>query len=196
MDPIALSLVLTIGYALIAGQGLAAYADGYLSRAQMKRKGYDRGYSLVEHGGAWADVLLITPLCAYLAGAYALRYASPAGYIALAGALGASAVSMIIHRHKGTYAPGPHARYGKTTIAGLIHGVYAALAAWIFLLAFLDPEVGAATVAFVAFFLSIFFFMGAVSFRRPFTIRTAERIQITVEIASLWLVAFLRLALT
>jgi hypothetical protein len=69
-----LYLLLFVGIVLVVIQGACAYFDGYLTQAQMHAQGVLNGYSFMEHGGMWADVLVISPLVAYIATKYELKY--------------------------------------------------------------------------------------------------------------------------
>ena len=77
--------VLGIGWGNISMQGVFAWHNGWFSQTRLQLRGIRNAWSFTDHGGTRADVFLITPLVAYLAGKYSFPYLSLTGLSVLSG---------------------------------------------------------------------------------------------------------------
>jgi hypothetical protein len=66
-------IVVVAGLLLIVAQVIAAYMDSFLTVAQMKAKGFEKGLPLLYHAGIWGD-LIITPVLAYIVANHASEW--------------------------------------------------------------------------------------------------------------------------
>lgn len=157
---------------LIILQGIFAYIDGYLTRGQMiMRHGYSAysGYSLTEHGGMWADVFIISPLVAHITGTYRFAYMSWWSILILIGAVTITICAGYGYRQASVQNPEAHCHNGKTTMAGWIHGIFAAPTIWILVLFYFtpaSPQVSKNDLVTASTLLTPFFFMGVVKWNR------------------------------
>src|SRR5262245_36825061 len=131
------ALVLALGLATVAAQGIASWFDGYLTQAQMQAQGVTNGWSFLEHGGMWADALIISPILAYILAKYTLRYMTSEGAAIFVAALLATMALGYLYQQSGLHTPEAHTHDGKTTLAGILHGVFATFAIWTFALVYL-----------------------------------------------------------
>ena len=137
-------MVLIVGELLVLLQGILAYKDGYLTRKEM-REYHDiaytlKGFSFMQHGGMWADVLLVSPLMAYLVHVHAFAYDSWAGLAVLAGSALVIRVLGRMYAAVSLKVPEAHAHDGKTTWAGRVHGAYALPCMWLLVMYYLGPR--------------------------------------------------------
>src|SRR6266853_1355972 len=61
-------VVLGLLECLVLLQGLLAYRAGFLTVSQMQSVGIQHGLPFLWHFAMWGDLLLMSPLCAYLVG--------------------------------------------------------------------------------------------------------------------------------
>src|SRR5262245_46437105 len=120
-------LVLLTGVALVAAQGALSWVDGFLTQSQMRARGMTNGWSFLEHGGIWADLLLVSPVVAYVIANYRLAYFSQSGLLMLGGTISLAVIMGRRYVQTGITVPEAHTHSGRTTPAGWLHGVYAVL---------------------------------------------------------------------
>ncbi len=123
------SFWLCIGLQLVFLQFLASLFDGYATRAQMKKK-KAKGYAFTEHGGMMADILIVSPVVAFIMSAYRFDYLGRFSIIAAAVSVVCVFFILRAYRAWGKEMPEAHAHSGRVTEAGWIHAVYAAWAIW------------------------------------------------------------------
>ncbi|HEX8946766.1 MAG TPA: hypothetical protein VF829_00935 [Candidatus Paceibacterota bacterium] len=121
-------VVLASGWFLIWAQATAAWLDGFLTSTQMCAWGVRRGFSFMQHGGMWADFLLVSPLVAWLVAHHVYPWSSPTsmGILAVSVVLWSGLV-LFLFIPMGAQMPEAHAHGGQVTAAGWIHLVYAIL---------------------------------------------------------------------
>ncbi len=130
-------LVLAISVAGVMLQALFAYVDEFFWPSQMLRK-VSRGLPFIAHGGMWGDVLIISPILAFIVERYSPGWSW--GKIGTAILVGLIA-SFVMHE---TYKAGTiieaHVQRGHLTDAGWMHLLYMAAAFAVLGLYFLDAE--------------------------------------------------------
>lgn len=131
--------VFWIGYSLIALQVLCAIEDHYFNQSQLRRMGVYHAYSLMQHGGFWCDVFLVTPIAAYVAKNYQLAYLSWWSFLIFAAVVAFVMIAGYFYVKIGDAIPVPYAHDGKTPLAGWVHGIFAVAALWIIGMFYLTP---------------------------------------------------------
>jgi hypothetical protein len=196
MDLVVFVSVLTAGIALVALQGVLSWADGFLTRDQMRSRGVTTGWSFFEHGGMWADVFFISPILAYLLARYGFSYASQWGLLTLACAAALAFVMGHLYRRNGLKMPEAHTHDGRTTPAGWVHGAFAIFALWTFALFYLkqtSPLPSVRDVLSISILLIPFTFLGVAKFNSSWRLSSRDRWQVAVEIAGLAVIAAVHL---
>ena len=184
--------VLGAGVALVFIQGFLAWTDGFLTKAQMRSRGVNAGWSFLEHGGMWADVFLVSPIVAYLLAKYRLAFTSIWGLLVLACTLVLMAIMGRRYRHTGVRVPEAHAHGGRTTPAGWVHGAFAVIAFWtcgLFYLNLTTPRAAVSDVVGISTLLIVFCFLGVAKFSASWRFTTPDRWQIGAEVAALLVLA-------
>lgn len=181
--------VWALGISAVLAQGIAAWVDGFLTQAQVSARGIANGWSFVEHGGMWADALLIAPLLGFVLGSWKVHYASRTGLVTFVAALFACIIFGYIYQENGVVAPEAHAHDGQTTVAGLIHGVFAIFALWTLCLVYLGattPDVSLRPLVFISCALTPFCFLGVMKLSARWTFDRTAAIQVAAELALIW----------
>ncbi len=161
MDTETFWLVFCIGDALVFLQGVAAYADGFLTHAQMQRVHKippGGGYSFFDQGGMWSDVIIITPLVAYLIATYSFACSPVSVFLFVIALLLWAFLAQKMFVPMGASMPEAHARNGYITLAGWIHVVYAGLT---------TSVVASGDIWMTSFLLRVWAFFGVVKFSSP-----------------------------
>ncbi len=196
MDLKLFGTIFTVGIILVLIQGFASWFDGYLTQDQMVSRGII-GWSFMEHGGMWADVLVISPFVAYLVSRYQFPYVSNRGIMLLAIAIALSLIMGHMYQKGGMLIPEAHTHHGTTTIAGWIHGVFAVAAIWIFAMVYLPgmatPPVSKVDLLVISIMLTPFFYLGVAKFNPRWTFSVTAKLQVLAEIILIWVVAALRI---
>ena len=105
-----------------------SWRDGYLIRNQ--RPFYFRGYTLSEHGGWWMDLLVISPVFAWVASNNVVRYWSPVSFLLAAISAFVWTLLCRFYSEQSKITPEAHAHEGQTTLAGYVHAIFATIATW------------------------------------------------------------------
>ena len=113
---------------LVLAQIPLAWRDGYLFRKQ--RPFYFRGFTLSEHGGWWMDLLVISPVFAWVASNNAVRYWSPVSFLLAAMSTLAWIFLCRFYSEQSKTTPEAHAHEGQMTSAGYVHAIFAIIATW------------------------------------------------------------------
>lgn len=130
-------LVAVLGLLAVFGEAYFANEDSFLTVAQMRAKGFQRGIPLLAHAGVWGDLIILTPLLSVLIGLHGNLWS--ASDIAVASAIGVViTIGMGFLWVKGAENGLPESltHGGAMTIAGYIHAVYMAAALAIIVLFF------------------------------------------------------------
>ena len=183
-------IVLSLGICFVLAQAIAAWHDGFFTRAQLHTRGSAHGWSFLEHGGMWADTLIVSPVVAYIVAThnfiYDWRSAFVLGvFICIASILG------YLYVVSGRAIPQPHAHDNKTTFAGWVHNVYTVLAMWTVAMLYsnlVTPKMSATEAVILSTLLTLFFILGVVKFSRRWRISTGEVLQVASEVVILWVV--------
>src|SRR6185369_9152461 len=101
--------------------GVAAYFDGFLYQKQMHKHGIIYGYSLMEHGGWWIDLVVMNLIVSLLIEKYEFNYSLFPGFVYLVVISIAWYALTISYAKSGAIMPEAHCHNGKTTMAGWIH---------------------------------------------------------------------------
>jgi hypothetical protein len=129
--------------ALVLLQVALAWSDGFLTVSDMQRHGYPVGLPLIWHFGVWGDLLLISPLAAFLIGRYSSLWRAP--QICVVVSLAVATTLALGWFYTTGNLPGSHAREHRTTLAGQVHLVYMAAGISVFGLFYLhtraSPEI-------------------------------------------------------
>lgn len=187
------SFVVALCGALVLAQGVAAWFDGYLTQAQLRSRGITDASSLLEHGGVWADALLLVPLLAYLTSKYKPQYAGPKGVAVFIAVSVAVVIAGRSYQRAGFEMPEAHAHDGQTTAAGILHAVFAILAMWTLGLLYLrdsQPILNNHDLILTSTVLTSLFFLGVVKFNDRWLFTPAAKWQVAVEVILLWAYTF------
>lgn len=185
--------ILLAGLALVLVQALLAYRDGYFSQKQLRAKGLHAG-SFSEHGGMWADVFIISPTVAFILSRYHLPYRSFGGMALLVAMASVTGLLLWQYQNAGRESPGVHARDGRTTLAGWVHGAYALLALWVlgmFYLLPLQPHASTKHILAVTCALTPFFYLGAVT--QGWQLARKDYPQVIVLTIGVWVMATIKI---
>lgn len=184
--------VLALGEIVVVLQCIASVFDGFLTRAQMLWvHNSAKGYSFMEHGGMWADALIVTPLLAYLMASYKFAYAST-GSMTFLGAVSALWILLAtkVYAPAGAEMPEAHAHDGYVTVAGWLHVLYAAVATWIVALVYVpnmaEPPISSTDVIITSVALSFWAYFGVAKFSNYWVFDTSAKIQVGSELALIW----------
>lgn len=181
--------ILSIGITLVGIQGVCAYIDGYFSQAQIRTvHGIHNAYSFKEHGGMWADVLIVTPIVSYIATTYRLKYWSMTGILILALAIFVSLAAGYLYQEMGKTIPEAHTHFGYTPLAGWIHGLFAVATIWICVMFYLTPvtpQPGFDMIA-ISIGLTALFILGVKKFNPNWNWSKGAIIQVAILIALVW----------
>ncbi|MES2436626.1 MAG: hypothetical protein V4519_01325 [Patescibacteria group bacterium] len=191
--------VLMIGLGLVLLQAVCAYLDGFLTQAQMRRRGIMNGYSFMEHGGMWADVFVITPLVAFIMGNYKLPFYTGPGIITMMFLMfGAIGLGMLFSRQALEH-PEAHTHDGQTTAAGWVHGLYAVFGLSVCVLFYLFPvvpQISTRDLLIVSSILTLFFPLGMMKFSKQWKPDRNFWIFLSIEVVALWSVTLVRMKWT
>ena len=193
--------VLVAGILLVILQGLCAYADGWLTQGQIARNHPGViGYAFMEHGGMWADLLIISPILAYTVGKYKLEYTAWWSWMVLIICIGLTLAAGYGINKASLTVPEAHAHDGCATAAGWIHALYSVIGAWVMILFYSSPtrpSVTHADLIRVSIVLTPFFFMGVVKFNPVWFSRWSQDVpgQLTTFIGPIvvWSITLLRI---
>jgi len=181
-------IILMVGICFVVAQGVASHRDGWFNQRQMKRLG-NSGYAFVEHGGMWADIFTVSPAIALIISKYHMEYFSWWSVCIFTITTIITVCSVSYYELAGVTKPEAHTHYGTTTIAGWIHGFYAVIAMWVFILFFLtpiSPEASAGDLLAVAILLSVLFPIGTIHFNPRWKWVRANTWQVAIELVIVW----------
>lgn len=149
---------LTLLQALVVSQFYFAHLEGTLTAAQMKAAGLSSGLPLGWHLGIWSDLLLLSPLLAFLAAKHFEQWGVRRILALLVVAVGVSLLFNEVWRSSGT--PSAHYRDHSPTRSGVAHIVYMIFALTIVLCFYLPRTVTRPSIAIatsLALFAHLFF---------------------------------------
>ncbi len=189
--------VMIIGEWLVFLQALFSFWDGFFSATQMSRKGH-HGYSFLQHGGMWCDVIIITPLVAYLVGKYQFAYLSPLSItIAIVALVVWTALAVFVFTPAGKIMPEAHTHDGYVTEAGWILVVYATLASWVIVMWYVSgletPPISENDVAIVSFVLIPWAILSVIKISPIWKLNYCSTTQTAVKIIGIAVLAWWRL---
>lgn len=187
---------LVVGVALVVLQGILSWFDGYLTQAQMRSHGVFNGWSLMEHGGMWADVFIISPLVAYAASKYTFEYISWRSTITLTASVFVVLMAMQMYQRGGITTPEAHTHSGVTPLQGWVHGMFAVAVIWVGVQVYLGwttPVVSKGDLIIFAVLLTPFFYLGVAKFSERWLFDTGARWQVAVGTIGIWVVTLVRL---
>jgi hypothetical protein len=145
--------------ALVLAQTWFAYEDNFLTVAQMQHRGIHHGLPFAWHFAMWSDLLLVSPLAAYIVDRYGPAWRFPHVVLSLVLAI---ATSALLHWTY-TWSPSPeaHMQDHRLTKAGMVHAAYMAAAFAIFMQFFLfTPHVTRKPLAAISFLLVLHVLIG------------------------------------
>lgn len=113
---------------LVLFQAILANRDDYLIQGQRWTK--PLAYTLDEHGGWWTDMLVISPVFAFVASQNEVSYLSWRSFfiLVLSGVVWGGLTGY--YQEQARTDPEAHTHDGKTTPAGWIHVLFAVMATW------------------------------------------------------------------
>ena len=129
MDVTLFIIVLYVGIGFVLTQAIAAWYDSFFTRTQLRTRGSAHGWSFLEHGGMWADTLIVSPIVAYIVATHSFAH-DWRGVLVLGVFICIASVLGYLYVVSGRAIPQPHAHDNKTTFAGWVHNVYTVLAMW------------------------------------------------------------------
>ena len=174
----------------------AAALTGWLTHAQMLKQGVSGGWSLMEHGGTWGDLLLMGTALALIISRYRLAYSSPWGICLLFVAIIVAAVSMRSWVAGAVAVPEAHAHGGETSLVGWLHCPYMIFSLWVLLLFFLAPTVPTITrgdLLTVTGLITGLLVVGVVKFSLSWKLEAGAIWQVGIGVTTLWVIAAVRL---
>ncbi len=186
------------GIFLLLVQATAAFFDGYAFPSQLKARGVTRGYAFIQHGGMWADLLLLIPLVSYLVSSHSFAYTSVGSIILLAlSFLFWVVLTFFFYVHVGERVPGAHAHDGHVTVAGVAHIIFASLVTWILAMVYLpgltNPAVSSRVIIIVFGVLTLWAYLGVRGLSKNWRESHVDEWQIDTEIVFIWLLALLHI---
>lgn len=144
---------------LVLIQAFLAYEDRFLTVSQMRQRGIDQGLPFAWHFAMWSDLVIISPLAAYLIGQYHRRWSLPSMLASLAIGLVSSGFLHWLYSHSGM--PEAHVQNHALTAAGMVHAIYMCIAFSVFLQFFLfTQDVAPRVLGVVSVLLLIHVFIG------------------------------------
>lgn len=182
--------------ALVSFQGIAAWRDGYLTQTRMRARGITNGWSLVEHGGMWADVTIIPLIVGYYASTHELALLSQGSFRILEIAIAIVWVAGYMYQEAGKVTPEAHTHDGKTTFAGWIHGFFAVIVLWILGLVYFGlttPPVSTSELLWTSVVLTCFMDMATRKFSKHWKYDVPAIRQVLIGIVGLWIITFIRI---
>lgn len=196
MDWTLFCTTLAVGVGLVAVQGICSAFDHRFSSAQMNHYRIERCWSFLQHGGMWADVLIISPIVAFVLGSYRLDYTSWWGIGTYVFSLVLTLVMVEFYRRMGI-AWGDHCTHdGKTKPAGWVHAAFAFAAIWILLEVFLGlttPVVSNVHLVIIAIWMTPFFYLGVKKFHHSWVMSTQDKRQIAALTIGMWVIVLIRI---
>ncbi len=207
--------VMIVGEGLLFLQALLSFQDGFFSANQMYRleewhvtssgtiyslpsRDHLRGYSFLQHGGMWFDVIVITPLVAYLVGKYRFEYISMQSIeIAVVSLVVWTSLAVFVFTPAGKIMPEAHTHDGHVTEAGWILVVYATLASWVIAMVYIKnlavPAVSKTDIATVSGLLVPWAITGVMKFTPKWKFTFPVAVQTAAMIAGVAILAWWRL---
>jgi hypothetical protein len=181
---------------MITLQFIYAWQDHYATQRQLRTQGITNAYSLLQHGGWWSDIFLVTPVIAYLTDKYRFAYTSWYSILTFVIVAAFTMQAGHIYNKIGRAIPVPYSHDGKTPPAGWVHGIFAVAALWIMVMFYLTPIAPPASthdLIMISALFTPFFFLGLYDFSRRWIFYRGAKIQFIVEVAILWTVTLIRL---
>jgi len=115
---------------LVTLQAFFAYRDSFLTVAEMRLRGIDHGLPFVWHFAMEGDLLLVSPLAAYLIGEYSHQWRFRSILISLG--IGFASASVLSYLYTFSGMPEAHIQNNALTSAGVGHLFYMAFALAVF----------------------------------------------------------------
>ncbi|MGI8570223.1 MAG: hypothetical protein ACR2KT_14810, partial [Methylocella sp.] len=144
---------------LVVAQAISAYFDHFLTVSQMQQRGINHGLPFVWHFGMWGDLLIVSPLAAYLIGRFFRHWRLR--WMVLSLACGFVAASLLSWAYTLSSIPEAHVQNHNLTAAGAGHLLYMALALSVFIQFFLfTPGVPTGLLWLVSLLLLVHVFVG------------------------------------
>lgn len=127
-----------VAEALVLLGAYAAYKDNFLTVSQMTKSGVDEGLPFIAHLGMWGDLILVSPMIAFIWNAAFDQWTLM--QIVIAFGIGA-VVSLVMHFfYSQSPFPESHVFGKRLTVAGWIHMIYMGLALGILILFFFSTK--------------------------------------------------------
>ena len=144
---------------LVAVQAWLAHSDHFLTVAEMKAAGIDQGLPFLWHFGMLGDVVLVSPLAAYLIGRYRRQWLDATALLSLLiGALSSAALHWVYMLSE---LPEAHIQNHQLTAAGIGHLFYMAIAIAVFIqFFFFTADVPVPLLRVVSILLMVHVFIG------------------------------------
>ena len=144
---------------LVLLQALLAYFDHFLTVAQMRERGISQGLPFIWHFGMWGDILIISPLAAYIIGLYSGHWRLRRIVISLV--IGFILAAIFSWLYTLSDMPEAHVQNHNLTAAGNAHLVYMAIALAVFIqFLFFSGEVSVPLLRIVSVLLFVHVFLG------------------------------------
>lgn len=186
--------ILAIEYLLIAVQFFSAYDDAWLTPKDVRWHN-EKGWALIQHAGVWGNIIVISPMTAWIVAEYSLPYISWHGFNFLLAAVAITLLAAWRYRKMGEDQPEAFTYSGKTTLAGKYHWVFTGANLWIlsmFLLAPVSPTPSPDILNDVALVLSLFFVAGIIKISPRWMLTREATIQAALLIIAAWGIVILR----
>lgn len=144
---------------LVTIQTWLAYRDGFLTPSQMQESGINAGLPFIWHFGMWGDLLIISPLAAYIVGRFFRSWRVSRVVVSLIVAFALS--GLMSWSYLSSNVPEAHVQNHQLTSVGWVHLLYMAFALAIFVQFFLfTNDIPSALLRIVSALLVIHVFLG------------------------------------
>lgn len=146
--PLCLAILLALE-SLVAIQAWLSSRDHFLTATQMQEHGVAAGLPFIWHFGMLGDVIIISPLLAYITAVCFRQWRGDLAIIALV--LGCAIAAALNWSYTLPTMPGVHVRDHHLTPAGIVHAIYMAIALSAFLqFFFFTPAIPPRFLGFVS----------------------------------------------
>ena len=182
---------------LVGLQAAFAYRDGYLTMAQAKKLPHEPGKVLavwIEHFGMWGDVILVSPVCAYIIVRFFPIWTTTDFLLSALISFVAGAALLWLWEAGSKNLDESLARDGELTVSGWLHGLYMMVAIFWLVLFFVFTPVAAIShteASWISVWMMVHVFLGFVcpeinTYRRVSTVTLCSWLALWAAIAYRW----------
>lgn len=180
-------LIWALGVLYVVAEGIAAYFDGFLTQEQIAENyNYRHAYSFMEHGGMWCDITFLPLIFAMILSKYKFEYLSWQSFVSAGICIGMVIYANYQYRHNVALLPTPESGQhdGKVTVMGRMHGIYAIIGIWTYLLLYfcpVHPVIKKEDLIIATAGLLVLFPVGVIKFNPDWHWRTTDTVTTAVS---------------